>query len=222
MLNLNQSHEPDINHLWFTTHDLYDNMWFTSHDLYDHYVFHITWSLWSFVIHITHHTIFMIIYDSHHVIFMIICDSHHMIFFVIVSHLCSLLIRITWSSFNTPHPTYALHADRWHIRPSHDPNHDHFLFLNHKIVLFTIDSPYMISMLWIIFQTFNNMHKGNLLILLWFTSPDLHVHSVAYLGFQKGGPNVCWTLVLTQRGGKTKFSNFLLCKKKQCFYVCQK
>ena len=42
------------------------------------------------------------------------------------------------------------------------------------------------------------------------------LYSVAYLGFQKGGPNVRWPLVLTQGGGggQTKFSNFLLCQKK--------
>ena len=37
--------------------------------------------------------------------------------------------------------------------------------------------------------------------------------TVAYLGFQKGGANFRWPLVLTQRGGQTKFSIFLLCQK---------
>ena len=38
--------------------------------------------------------------------------------------------------------------------------------------------------------------------------------AVAYLGFQKGGPNFRWPLVLTQRGGQTKFSNFFIMSKK--------
>ena len=37
---------------------------------------------------------------------------------------------------------------------------------------------------------------------------------VAYLGFQKGGPNFRWPLVLTQREGQTMFSNSFLWWKK--------
>ena len=36
--------------------------------------------------------------------------------------------------------------------------------------------------------------------------------AVAYLGFHKEGPNFCWPLVLTQRGGQTMFSYFFLCE----------
>ena len=37
---------------------------------------------------------------------------------------------------------------------------------------------------------------------------------MAYLGFQKrGGPNVCWTLVLTQRGPNQVFQFFYYVKK---------
>ena len=41
------------------------------------------------------------------------------------------------------------------------------------------------------------------------------MQAVAYLGFQKGGANVRWALVLTQRGGQgqTKFSNFFSVNK---------
>ena len=45
----------------------------------------------------------------------------------------------------------------------------------------------------------------------------LWVLAVAYLGFQKGGPNFHWPLVLTQRGGQTMFSNFFLWWKKFFF-----
>ena len=40
------------------------------------------------------------------------------------------------------------------------------------------------------------------------------IFSVAYLGFQKGGPNFRWPLVLTQRGGKPSFPIFLVCQQK--------
>ena len=36
------------------------------------------------------------------------------------------------------------------------------------------------------------------------------LYTVAYSGFQGGGANVCWPLVLTQRG-QTKLSNFFYC-----------
>ena len=34
------------------------------------------------------------------------------------------------------------------------------------------------------------------------------VQAMAYLGFHKGGPNFLWPLVLTERGGQTRFSKF--------------
>ena len=37
---------------------------------------------------------------------------------------------------------------------------------------------------------------------------------VAYLGFQKGGSNICWPLVLTQRGAKPSFPIFYYVEKK--------
>ena len=40
---------------------------------------------------------------------------------------------------------------------------------------------------------------------------------MAYLGFQKGGPNVHWPLVLTQMGDPTKFSKFVTMWKKILF-----
>ena len=41
---------------------------------------------------------------------------------------------------------------------------------------------------------------------------------MAYLGFQKGGePNFRWPLVLIQRRGPTKFSNFFSMSKKFFF-----
>ena len=42
-------------------------------------------------------------------------------------------------------------------------------------------------------------------------------HSMAYLGFQKGGPNFRWPLVLTQRGAKLSFPNFSYGEKKIFF-----
>ena len=40
----------------------------------------------------------------------------------------------------------------------------------------------------------------------------IFIGPVAYLGFQKGGPNVCWPLVLTQRGPNQVFQ-FFHCQK---------
>ena len=42
---------------------------------------------------------------------------------------------------------------------------------------------------------------------LVYVTMALHVHPVAYLGFQKGGPRVRWTLYTAHTRG-TKFSNF--------------
>ena len=43
--------------------------------------------------------------------------------------------------------------------------------------------------------------------------------AVAYLGFQKGGPNFCWPLVLTQRGPNQVFQFFPMVKKN---FFCQR